>query len=194
MSLLFASDHHFGHRHVSELRGFPTPVHHDLALLDRHNDTVKKDDVVYFLGDLSAGGAAATRHALEWVSRMKGRKRLIAGNHCPIHPMHRDSHKWFKEYLEVFESVASVGRASIEGTKVLLSHFPYEIDRAEPRYMQYRLRNEGEWLLHGHLHVSERITSDREIHVGLDAWDLAPVSSASINAIIQGITEGEAAQ
>lgn len=183
--IFFASDHHFGHRKVSELRGFPTPAHHNLFILDQHNDTVRDDDVVHMLGDLSAGGAAATRQALEWVKRLKGRKRLIAGNHDPVHPMNRDAHKWVREYLEVFESVAPFGRASIRGMKVLLSHFPYEIDRGEPRYMQYRLRNEGALLLHGHLHSSEKFTSPQEIHVGLDAWGLAPVESTGIEGLIR---------
>jgi calcineurin-like phosphoesterase family protein len=181
--IFFASDHHFGHQKVAGIREFPTVPHHDLALIDRHNEVVRPDDVVYFLGDLSAGGTMATREALNKVRYMNGRKRLIAGNHDPVHPMNRDAHKWFPEYLEVFESVAPFGRASINGTKVLLSHFPYEVDRDEPRYLQYRLRDEGAILLHGHLHSIEKVTSPREIHVGLDAWDYTPVEVSRIEAL-----------
>jgi calcineurin-like phosphoesterase family protein len=189
MTVWFASDHHFGHKKVAGLRGFDDTNHHDAFIIDRHNDLVKDTDIVYFLGDLSSGTNAATLDALDCVSMMKGRKRLIAGNHCPIHPMNRDSHKWFDYYLDVFDSVAPFGRTSVHGTRVLLSHFPYETDRGEVRYTQYRLRNEGHWLLHGHLHVAERLTSSREIHVGLDAWDLAPVADDVIAAMIEQLSE-----
>lgn len=49
---------------------------------------------------------------------------------------------------------------------------------------QYRLRDEGRWLLHGHTHQPERIRG-REIHVGLDAWDLAPVNEGTIAKLIE---------
>lgn len=184
----FTSDHHFGHRKVSEIRGFATPAHHNLEIVKRHNDLVKPDDVVYMLGDLSAGSSSATYDALGWVNRMNGRKRLIAGNHDPIHPMHRASHGWYPAYMaasQAFESVAPFGRASVLGIKVLLSHFPYHVDRDEPRYTQWRLRDEGEWLLHGHLHTDRKITSGTEIHVGLDSWDLSPVSADKIYDFIK---------
>lgn len=192
MTVWFSSDHHFGHEKVAGLRGFDDTKHHDAFIIDRHNNVVKDTDIVYFLGDLSSGSNAATLDALDCVSMMKGRKRLIAGNHCPIHPMNRDSHKWFDFYLDVFDSVAPFGRASVHGTKVLLSHFPYETDRGEPRYMQYRLRDHGELLLHGHLHSHAKWTSEREIHVGLDAWDMYPVSDIEIAAMIQQV-RGESA-
>jgi len=49
-----------------------------------------------------------------------------------------------------------------------------------PRYLEYRLRDEGHWLLHGHTHAAERVTSAREIHVSLDAWDLRPVEVGEV--------------
>lgn len=185
MTVWFRSDDHFGHEKVAGLRGFDSTDEHDETLIERHNAKVKVNDVVYFLGDLSAGSAGATRNALDNIRLMNGRKRLIAGNHDPIHPMNRDAHKWFPEFMEVFESVAPFGRVSVEGTRALLSHFPYEVDRAIPRYMAYRLRDEGHWLLHGHLHSGEQRTSHREIHVGLDAWDLAPVGSDQIRPMME---------
>lgn len=99
--------------------------------------------------------------------------------------MHRDAHKWIDDYHDVFEYVAPYARIKIDREDVMLSHFPYTKDRHEARYMQYRLRDEGKWLLHGHTHQAEQRREGREIHVGLDAWDLTPVSLGTIRELMQ---------
>jgi calcineurin-like phosphoesterase family protein len=124
--------------------------------------------------------------ALAITASLPGTKHLIAGNHDPCHPMHRDAHKWQAAYLQVFASVQPFARRRIRNQDVLLSHFPYVKDRHEARYMQYRLRDEGAWLLHGHTHQSEQRREGREIHVGLDAWDLTPVSLDTIADLMRG--------
>ena len=90
---------------VANIRGYAAYETHDSTIVDRWNDRVAKDDLVYVLGDLSAGGGTSTRYALHIMKSLKGRKRLIAGNHDPIHPMNRESPKWFPYYMDVFESV-----------------------------------------------------------------------------------------
>lgn len=171
MSVWFTSDLHFGHRFVAGLRGFEDPADHDERLMAEWQERVSKDDQVWVLGDLAVSSPV---RALDLIQSLPGRKHLIAGNHDGCHPMHRDSHKWQPKYLTAFESVQAFARRRIDGEEILLSHFPYAKDRNEARYMQYRLRNEGAWLLHGHTHGSERLEG-REIHVGVDAWDFAPV-------------------
>lgn len=171
MSVWFTSDLHFGHRFVSGLRGFDSTDEHDERLVSEWSRRVGKDDQVWVLGDLAVSSPA---RALEIVRSLPGVKHLIAGNHDGCHPMHRDAHKQQAKYLSVFASVQAFARRRIDGAEVLLSHFPYAKDRHEARYMQYRLRDEGAWLLHGHTHGTERLEG-REIHVGVDAWGLAPV-------------------
>ena len=101
--------------------------------------------------------------------------------------MHRDAHRWQRTYLEVFDSVQPFARHVIGPAEVLLSHFPYAGDHTEQdRHAQYRLRDEGRWLLHGHTHANNRHHSPRQIHVGLDGWDLRPVDEAAILALITG--------
>lgn len=198
MSRWFTSDLHFGHEKVAALRGFGydelNHVFHDMALVGNWSGRVHKEDIVYILGDISAGGSAATRHALEILSSLPGRKRLIAGNHDPVHPMNRDAHKWYEEFSQVFESFAPYGRVKINSVEVLMSHFPYSRDRVgtEPRYKQYRLPDKGLPLLHGHTHGTEKLTvvskggpiETREIHVGVDAWGLSPVHESDIYKLL----------
>jgi calcineurin-like phosphoesterase family protein len=197
MTAHFTSDLHLGHRLVAEKRGFATVEEHDATIAERWRERVRPSDVVYVLGDIAA---SAPFEALAILSELPGRKRLILGNHDRAHPMHRNAHRWHDVYTSplltpegivdgAFESIAQSARISVGGIRVLLSHFPYERDRDEPRHMQWRLRDEGMPLLHGHTHGTERLTVTEiepeartrvEVHVGLDAWGLAPVPMSAV--------------
>ncbi len=187
----FTSDLHLGHRKAAEHRGYDDVSEHDRAIVENWNAVVRPDDEVWVLGDLAM---SSPTYALALIATLPGRKRLILGNHDKPHPMHRDAHKHLRAYLEVFDSVAQSARRRVEGTEVLLSHFPYHRDRGPVRHTQWRLRDEGRWLLHGHTHGSERVTITgfrrtapltKEIHVGVDAWDLTPVPLTTIASLIK---------
>lgn len=204
MNTWFTADLHIGHKLMAHHRAAAATIcapwespeidafvidWHDRALAANWDALVGPDDLVWVLGDISAGGARAQRGALEWLAARPGRKRLIAGNHDGCHPLHRDSHKWQPEYLWVFETVQSAGRIRAGGVSVLLSHFSYSSDHtAEARYNQWRLRDEGELLIHGHIHSPER-RNGRELHVGVDAWELKPVAAQSIEQLIADYQE-----
>lgn len=189
----FTSDLHIGHELVAKdrMRGRVLPRHvgaevdaHDRLLAERWDERVHPDDQVWILGDISAGSKTAQSNALAWLACRPGIKHLIAGNHDGCHPMHRNAHRWQPEYLKVFASVQAFARRRIAGRSVLLSHFPYSNDHSlMPRFGQYRLRDKGELLLHGHTHCGIRVDG-REFHVGVDAWDLAPVNIDEIATLI----------
>lgn len=177
---------------------------------------MKPEDTVWVLGDVGMGHIE--RFAISLL-KLHGRKHLITGNHDDPWPGNRDSFKYQRQWmaLNFFESVQPFARRRINGRTVLLSHFPYELDYTEdPRAMQYRLRDEGEILLHGHLHSIERLTPpmpadcffcgadltkrhcahndqviSRQIHVGLDAWDLHPVPMQAVQELIDGMSGQE---
>ena len=176
MTTWFTSDLHVGHRRVAEIRGFETVEAHDQTLAAKWRHAVGEQDLVWVLGDLAVGRPEA---ALELLADLPGRKRLVSGNHDPVHPMHRDAPKWSQAYAEVFEWVTPFQRVSVHGRRVMLSHFPYERDRYEVRYLEYRLRDGGLPLLHGHTHSRERQVG-REVHVGVDAWDMRPVRDSEV--------------
>jgi calcineurin-like phosphoesterase family protein len=183
MTVWFTSDIHFGHRLVADHRGFKDDTQaHDETIIENWVGSVRKDDIIWVLGDLTLHSPGP---ALEIIRDLPGRKQFIAGNHDACHPMHREAHRHQARFLEVFESVQPFARQKWSGQTFLLSHFPYERDRGEARYMQYRLPDHGEYLIHGHTHGQERFMG-REIHVGLDAWDLAPVS---LETILKGLND-----
>ena len=67
-------------------------------------------------------------------------------------------------------------------------YYPLEKPRPQSRYdlkfMQYRPQDDGGWLLHGHIHEKWR-QNGRQINVGVDAWNFAPVSDDTICEMIR---------
>lgn len=189
----FTADLHLGHRLVSELRGFPTVDEHDTTILNNLSTDTRPGDTLWVLGDISVGGSTAQRNALEMLTELAhGRQltlHLVAGNHDGAHPMHRNAHKWDHAYRQVFASVQPFARRRIDGTNVWLSHFPWlggGDHTDDERCRVVRLNDDGSsWLMHGHTHSPERIEREqRQIHVGLDAWDLQPVTLSAVTELI----------
>lgn len=206
----FTSDMHIGHKLVARERfdrahrDFVfTAVHrspeewdrmavewHDATLAKNWDAAVSKDDTVIVVGDITSGASTAQRFALdEWFPARPGRKILVPGNHDGIHPSNRDADKWFARYAKQFAFVAPFSRRKVAGRNVMLSHFPYNGDHTpEDRFTQYRLVDEGLPVIHGHTHSENRVSrSNRgtlQIHVGVDAWNMAPVSLVEIERMV----------
>lgn len=193
----FTADPHFGHEKVSELRGFNSTDRHDEVILGHLHDSLSKGDNLWVLGDLSAGGKAAQLRALDIMEELKEdtgvTMHLIPGNHDGVHPMHRRSLNWYEEYLAVFESIQAYSRRKLAGRHVWVSHFPWKGggDHTEDeRYSTVRLNreNEADWLLHGHTHSPVKTDpAQRMINVGVDAWDLKPVTIHQVENTIKNV-------
>lgn len=187
----FTSDLHLGHQKVAEHRGFANAHTHDTVILANIVNTLRKGDQLWIVGDISAGGKAAYRYALERLNELTPffDLHLIAGNHDPVHPMFRDSAKTQAEWLEVFISVQPFARRRINGHDVWLSHLPWHGagDRGDgpERHPEVRLHDNGvDYLLHGHLHSPTPNSGPRSYDVGVDAWNLQPVPLTTFERII----------
>lgn len=175
------SDPHIGHELVAIDRGFSSTKDHDDYFAQQWIENVTKKDSVWILGDLASSNP---KPALELLRKLPGTKHLIAGNHDPVHPLYSGAHRHFKKYLDVFSSVQTSASRRIGNRRVVLSHFPYSgdgIDR-EDRYNQWRLRDEGLWLLHGHVHKAWK-AKGRQVNVGFDIWQ-RPVSFDELGMFI----------
>jgi calcineurin-like phosphoesterase family protein len=75
-NLFFVSDTHFSHPLMVRLRGFRSVQEMDELMIERWNETVRPQDHVYHLGDVTM-----RREFLDVVKRLNGHKRLIFGNH-----------------------------------------------------------------------------------------------------------------
>jgi calcineurin-like phosphoesterase family protein len=78
----YTADHHFGHLNIISdcSRPFSSVEDMDEAMIARWNAVVGASDIVYHLGDFSLSLKDADR-VREIFGRLRGRKRLIIGNH-----------------------------------------------------------------------------------------------------------------
>lgn len=183
----FIADLHLAHPKLAEHRGFDSMEEHDAAIL-ASLEGLQKSDQLWVLGDVSSGSSGSTTAALEQLAQLRSQLHpavgfhLITGNHDRCHPMHRDAHKHQAAYLAVFDSVAMVARTRIEGREWLLSHHPYTGDHSsEDRHVQYRLRDLGAPLIHGHTHSETRVDGN-QVCVSWEAWR-RPVSEQEIGVL-----------
>lgn len=183
------SDLHLGHQKVAHLRGFEDMYDHDIAIGLNWRDVVGPGDTVWVLGDL-CGTDKQTEYALETIATFPGVKHLITGNHDAVWPARRQAHRWQRRYLEVFESVQPFAIKKINGIRYPMSHFPITGDHTEiPRHMQWRLKDTGIPIIHGHTHsqlkTSRSTTGTLQIHVGLDAWNLKPAPEIEVIRLLE---------
>lgn len=141
------------------------------AFITIWNDTVKDGDTVYLLGDLALNP--------KWVKQifplLKGYKILIPGNHdqCFEWKNRPESVANFKKkYLSwgINEIHQMLEITLKNDQKVLLSHLPYNTQEGntyDQRYQEYRPKDKGLPLLHGHLHCCYR-KYGKMIDVGFD--------------------------
>ncbi len=186
--IFFTSDHHFSHQNIIKYcnRPFNSIEEMNEEMIKRWNETVKEEDIVWYLGDFSL----SIKPVENYLKRLNGTKYLVVGNHDQCHPCHGKRSERLKEtYLKAgFSLILKEGAYgplldSSMKDYFLMSHMPYK-DEYDSRYPQYRPINDGKWLLHGHVHNRWHI-KDKMINVGVDVNDFRPVSLDKIKEIIE---------
>lgn len=163
-NIFFCSDHHFYHQNIltfkrddgTPLREFQDVNHMNEIIVQRHNERVRPNDKVYFLGDVTMSRNA---RGLEILGRMNGEKVLIKGNHDLCKP---------QQYLEYFKDI----RGSHQFDGMILTHIPIHPDSL------------ARWGLnvHGHLHYQvvrlplSQIPDQRYYNVSMERINYTPVS------------------
>lgn len=179
--VFFVSDTHFGHRKIMEFcnRPWKTIEEHDEALINRWNETVNENDLVFHLGDFAF---ATNSRWKELINRLNGKIYLILGNHDQIrYPGDK--------IMSLFEECATQMVLDIKGRYVYLNHFPflcYAGSFRGPENVVYQL--------FGHTHsgpYSSGKDTDRLLNlfpyqydVGVDNNNYSPVSWEQICRII----------
>jgi calcineurin-like phosphoesterase family protein len=191
--IFFTADDHFYHQNVIKYcnRPFSSVEEMNEELIKRWNERVKPEDTVYHLGDFALAHRAVTVFA----PRLNGHKHLIMGNHDHCHKLHykKDTKKERMEqiYFDAgFETLQYEMVLSFEKHKFLLHHMPYAGDSGDQeRFSNWRPKNYGQILLHGHVHQTWHI-KDKMINVGVDVNDYYPVSIDEIITIANVIKNG----
>ena len=188
MGRWWTSDHHFGHANIIRYcaRPFTDADAMNRAMVDRWNDVVDESDEVWILGDIVMGQLAVNLSAHVW--RLKGRKILVPGNHDTCWRHRKNGPTQVIAYFDlggIARIVDSPKPVTLAGQRVQVNHFPYALDsRYDLKFMEHRPKDEGGWLLHGHIHEKWR-QNGRQINVGVDAWDFAPVSEDTLCEVIR---------
>lgn len=157
----YTSDSHFGHEGMWTFGGrpFESTAEMDRQLIESWNETVKKDDIVYHLGDFAFGlGDVARVQSI--FRQLNGRKYLVLGNHDVrsdggVHPTIAGL-GWAASpthYMEVRD----------EGQRVILSHYAQRVWNAS---------HHGSYHFFGHSH-GKLEAYGRSRDVGVDCVDTA---------------------
>lgn len=183
------SDTHFSHERISDLAGRPfgSVREMDAEMIRRWNEAVAPDDVVLHLGDLALGPIA---ESLPLTARLHGRKLLVPGNHDRVSPA-TQSQRAIDRFQPLYEAAGwTILPEIIAGARrrvsILASHYPYSGDtQGADRHTSHRPVDHGRPLLHGHTHHRANGPVGHQFHVGVDAFDFAPVPISRIDAWLE---------
>lgn len=165
----FSSDSHTGHASIlsprfDRPRPFPSIEAHDEALVAAWNAVVRPDDIVWHLGDFAH--KCRLDYAALVFSRLKGRKRLVRGNH-DIGLGERLP--WDGPVVDVMRvQVQDPGMATPQ--QVWLSHYAHRVWPGMHR---------GHLHLYGHSHGALE-AHPGSLDVGVDCWEWRPVTLEQI--------------
>lgn len=137
-NIFFISDLHFGHGNMCNFRNFDNTrtrpfdnyLEADETIIKNWNEMVSENDTVYVLGDVAY--SCRKEYIDSILTRLKGQKKLIAGNHDLW------STQW---YLKHFKYVRGCGHLD----NFFLSHVPIHSDSKA----RFKLN------IHGHIHCQE---------------------------------------
>lgn len=155
------SDTHFGHMQLVawKLR----PANFNEIIIRNWNNTVKKDDVIVVLGDLTITGK---NESYRYLSRLQGKKYLVRGNHD------NRSSGWYKDLG--FDVIPAMFYKH-ENCNILFTHEPI---------MQLPIN----WFnVHGHLHGNthrEHPEAKQHLDIGTDCFNFTPVRLSEVLKII----------
>lgn len=159
------ADAHGGHKNVHRFRDkFTSEVEHFEYIAHQYNNTVRKNDLVYFLGDV-----AFTKERLEDIKKWSGRKILILGNH--------DSDK----DVNIIDIVNSCTYEEIHSLKKYKSHFWLSHAPIHPDELRGRIN------IHGHVHMesiklADGTIDDRYFNACIEHHDYNVVAMDTIKA------------
>jgi len=161
MTTWFTSDNHFGHSNIIEYcnRPFSSVEEMDRVMIERWNSKIKKNDVVYYLGDFTLGNYYV---ALNYFTKLNGHIIFISGSH--------DRWMQHEDAVNSLDRTYKGGLVSgkIEGIHFTLCHYAMRVwDRS----------HYGSIHLFGHSHGQTPIIQiPNSMDIGVDTNNFYPYS------------------
>lgn len=176
MTIWFTSDQHFGHGRIIEYakRPFDTVEQMDCDMVQKWNERVKEEDVVYHLGDFTLAGYNGFKYYLD---KLNGTVMFIPGGH---------DHRWMATYKKngtdkKYTVLSELMAVRVRNVDVVLCHYPL---------LSWDKSTHGSLMLHGHSHGavgcigrSQEGTgapSGYRVDIGVDCNNFYPVSITDI--------------
>ncbi len=152
----FIADTHFGHCNIIEMcrRPFGDIQEMNEALINNWNRKVRGNDTVYVLGDMFYRCEASSVESI--LSRLKGKKYLIRGNH---------DKSWLDNCHDAkyrFNGIETLLETSISGHGMTLCHYPLVTYKHKATHYH----------IHGHIHNDTTA----------DYWPLLKIRPLVLNA------------
>lgn len=194
----FTSDLHMWHSNILKYnpnRSYPDVQTMNEGLIRNWNSVVKPGDIVYCLGDFSFNYRSIELYSY----RLNGKKYFVPGNHDFCHSYNKKSRDPVKrtEWIDKYEQQGWIVLPEqtefniIGHSTVNICHMPYAVakdhltEQGDDKYAKYRPKDDGRWLLHGHIHsTSQKHLDKRMIDVGVDANNCFPINLNDIKALI----------
>lgn len=166
----FIADTHFNHQSIIEncYRPFKTVKEMNDALIENWNNTVKKGDLVYHLGDFALPNKE-NGYDIDWIiKQLNGQIHLIRGNHD------RNVRKFEHMFTKVTDLDYIKGDGVDKKYRIMLSHYPMRT---------WRSSCWGSWHLHGHSH-GQLAPKGLMLDIGVDNTNFKPMSFENIKVIM----------
>lgn len=188
-TIFFTSDLHFGHKKIIPIcnRPFEDIDEMDQGLINNWNSVVKENDLVFILGDF------CFRKKLYWIevlSKLKGLKYLILGNHDDPKNIPYQCFVDVKDmlYLNIYKQTVTSTESEYDMyDHLFLCHYPI---------LSFPGMFRDTYQLYGHVHTRENNTgSDKDLlqyliksyDVGVDNNNYTPISYRDVMEKLQGI-------
>lgn len=180
-SIWFTSDTHFCHENIIKYcnRPFNSVKEHDETLIERWNEKVQRNDIIFHLGDF---GFASESKLKSILNELNGIKYLIFGNH----DWRRMSETICTRY---FQEVSQQMVIKVDEQLIYLNHFPFLCFSGSWKGL------DASWQLFGHVHSGPnndsgldnerlRYLFPTQFDVGVDHNNFYPYSFNEIKEII----------
>lgn len=165
-----SADHHLGETRMEILqRPFSGPVENAEVMVANHNQLVKPDDFVYFVGDVLCKDADPEVW-LPWIDKFNGIKILFRGNH-----ERNLTDEQLGKYFKVIFAEGEGMNCNFSGIDCYITHYPTEGVRD-------RLN------LVGHIHGAWKVQLNA-LNVGVDVNHFRPVPTTRIPFYLKAISE-----
>ena len=186
MATFFTSDHHFGHANIISYcdRPFDSVEEMDRVLIERWNEVVTDENIVYHLSDFTLSDRKVFR---SYLSQLNGAIRILSN------PWHHDR-RWLPKRLGLYpgwNSASGIPIFLLPPLHVLeileLGHdgYPLAISLCHYPLSQWDRKHYGAWHLHGHCHGTYQ-AEGKILDVGVDNCNFYPIGLERIAILMEG--------